>query len=548
MKLMSSKMMALLATATTCLLSSSALYAAEVVDLTKASPALLKAFQIQTNVDAKSFAPKGEALQLISEHTDKQGGKHKRYQQYYNGIPVFGYHVLEHGKAKAGSTLSGKLVKDIAQDLSVKTKSAAAPQQTLQKLKADFIKENGGQNGEWVFENEQAQTVIFVDKQGKAHEAHYVSFFTIVPKDGSVVRPYYLVDTANARTLHTWNGLTTQGGEVIQARGPGGNDLIGTYEFGEEDLGFLPVTLARDTLGVGLSTCHFYNDRVKVMDWRNSFLPKFSAHAQMACNPYDARVAGDDRNGAISPRNDALYFGTYTLDTFYKLFGNKGIKPTKLLMNVHFGNNFVNAFWNGSTVTFGDGNADFHPFTTAEVIAHEIGHGITENNSGLIYWGQAGGLNESFSDVVGKAIEAIHNNTINEPRNANWSVGATVRKSGIPFRYFDTPSKDGYSIDHVDQYSDWLDPHTASGIFNRVFFLMSTTGNGNFGESAMMMAFRGFVEANQNYWFPDASYTDAAWGLVQAMEDNYGREGANIAINALREVGIYCKMGGCSID
>ncbi|MGA4816010.1 M4 family metallopeptidase [Pseudomonas aeruginosa] len=37
--------------------------------------------------------------------------------------------------------------------------------------------------------------------------------------------------------------------------------------------------------------------------------------------------------------------------------------------------------------------------------AHEVSHGFTEQNSGLIYRGQSGGMNEAFSDMAGEAAE-----------------------------------------------------------------------------------------------------------------------------------------------
>ncbi|EOS94333.1 peptidase M4 thermolysin [Erwinia tracheiphila PSU-1] len=46
---------------------------------------------------------------------------------------------------------------------------------------------------------------------------------------------------------------------------------------------------------------------------------------------------------------------------------------------------------------FGDGDGEiFNRFTIAlDVIGHEPGHGVTESEAGLIYFGQAGALNES---------------------------------------------------------------------------------------------------------------------------------------------------------
>ena len=57
-------------------------------------------------------------------------------------------------------------------------------------------------------------------------------------------------------------------------------------------------------------------------------------------------------------------------------------------------------------MTFGDGATRFYPLVSLDVSSHEVSHGFTEQNSGLIYRGQSGGINEAFSDMAGEAAEA----------------------------------------------------------------------------------------------------------------------------------------------
>ena len=72
---------------------------------------------------------------------------------------------------------------------------------------------------------------------------------------------------------------------------------------------------------------------------------------------------------------------------------------------VHYSNSFENAFWNGQQMTFGDGRNRFYPLVSLDVTAHEVSHGFTEQNSGLVYRNQSGGMNEAFSDMAGEAAE-----------------------------------------------------------------------------------------------------------------------------------------------
>ena len=72
---------------------------------------------------------------------------------------------------------------------------------------------------------------------------------------------------------------------------------------------------------------------------------------------------------------------------------------------VHYGNDYVNAFWDGTQMTYGDGAGNTHPLVELDVAGHEMSHGVTEDTAGLNYSGDAGGLNEATSDIFGTAVE-----------------------------------------------------------------------------------------------------------------------------------------------
>ena len=103
-------------------------------------------------------------------------------------------------------------------------------------------------------------------------------------------------------------------------------------------------------------------------------------------------------NGAFSPLNDAHYFGSVVFKMYKDWIGQAPLS-FPLTMRVHYSNNYENAFWNGSSMTFGDGDLTFFPFVSLDISGHEVSHGSTEQNSNLIYSGQSGGINEAFSDI-----------------------------------------------------------------------------------------------------------------------------------------------------
>jgi hypothetical protein len=52
--------------------------------------------------------------------------------------------------------------------------------------------------------------------------------------------------------------------------------------------------------------------------------------------------------------------------------------------SVHYGNDYDNAFWNGTQMVFGDGDGEvFNRFTIAvDIIGHELTHGVIDHESG----------------------------------------------------------------------------------------------------------------------------------------------------------------------
>lgn len=124
-------------------------------------------------------------------------------------------------------------------------------------------------------------------------------------------------------------------------------------------------------------------------------------------------------NGAYSPLNDAHFFGKVVFD-MYQQWLNTSPLTFQLTMRVHYGNNYENAFWDGRAMTFGDGYTRFYPLVDINVSAHEVSHGFTEQNSGLVYRDMSGGINEAFSDIAGEAAEYFMRG------NVDWIVGADI--------------------------------------------------------------------------------------------------------------------------
>jgi Zn-dependent metalloprotease len=153
---------------------------------------------------------------------------------------------------------------------------------------------------------------------------------------------------------------------------------------------------------------------------------------------------------------------------------------------VHFDKDYDNAFWDGREMIYGDGDQEqFDRFTKSiDVIGHELTHGVTQNEAGLIYWAETGALNESISDVFGSLVKQYQNNQT--ASQADWLIGAgllmpsvngvAIRSMKAPGTAFNDPilGQDPQPS-HMSNYVHTLDDnggvHINSGIPNHAFYL-----------------------------------------------------------------------------
>lgn len=208
-----------------------------------------------------------------------------------------------------------------------------------------------------------------------------------------------------------------------------------------------------------------------------------------------ARFENEKPTGNAEVDNAFDYTGE--IRSYYKdVHGRNSIdgKGMKLVSTVNYGDNYENAFWNGSQMTYGKPGASspFRTFVLRNVAGHEITHGVTEFESGLVYRNQPGALNEHLSDVFGALIEQkALGQTADQ---ASWLVGDGIWKPGIKGRALRDMMNPGTAYDdamlgkdpqpaHMKDFvktsRDNGGVHLNSGIPNRAFALFSTEVGGN---------------------------------------------------------------------
>ncbi len=464
----------------------------------------------QTSTNSVSQATLAQQLNLTSEHQfvevkrikTAKGEIKARYQQTYQGIPVYGANLVaqvnQFGLAQASS---GQVLSSLSQDIT-NIKTSLTEQEALKRL----IKHTGNKAQ---LENQQSKLFVYQGDNDVARLVYQVSFFA---GGDEPTRPFALIDANTGEIIKQWQGLN----HALIGTGPGGNNKTGAYEYGS-DYGFMDVTKSGDT-------CTMDNANVKTVNL-NGGTSGTSAHS-FTC----PRNTVKEINGAYSPLNDAHYFGNVVFNMYNDWYNTTPLS-FKLTMRVHYSSNYENAFWNGSAMTFGDGRNTFYPLVSLDVSAHEVSHGFTEQNSGLEYRNQSGGINEAFSDMAGEAAEYFMTGS------NDWLVGAQIFKGSGALRYFADPTQDGRSIGHASDYTSGMDVHYSSGVFNRAFYLLANKSGWN-----VRKAFEVMVKANQLYWTATSNYEQGACGVKNATADaGYSTQDV---IDAFNTVGVNAT---CSI-
>jgi Zn-dependent metalloprotease len=170
---------------------------------------------------------------------------------------------------------------------------------------------------------------------------------------------------------------------------------------------------------------------------------------------------------------DAHYGAATTFDYYKNTHGRNGIfnDGKGVPSRVHYGTNYVNAFWDGKKMTYGDGdNVVAGPLVSIDVAGHEMSHGVTQATANLTYSGESGGLNEATSDIFGTMVE-FYSNKATDP--GDYYIGEKIMKDRPALRYMDKPSKDGNSPDCWSSGIGNLDVHYSSGPANHFVYLAS---------------------------------------------------------------------------
>ncbi|MFI8167184.1 M4 family metallopeptidase [Streptomyces sp. NPDC085931] len=373
---------------------------------------------------------------------DADGTVHTRYERTYAGLPVLGGDLVVH-ESKSGRTQGVTRATKAA--IKVASLKPAVPAAKAEQQAVTLAKAAGSEKTE----ADSAPRKVIWAADGKPVLA-YETVVGGLQEDGTPNELHVVTDAATGEKLYehqaieTGTGNTTYSGTVTLSTTKSGT----SYNLTDGTRGgHRTYNLNRGTSGTG--TLFSGADDV----WGNG-------------SPSNLETAAAD----------AHYGAQVTWDFYKSAFGRSGIRNDgkAAYSRVHYGNNYVNAFWSDSCfcMTYGDGSGNANPLTSLDVAAHEMSHGLTSATAGLNYSGESGGLNEATSDIFGAGAEFFANNSSDV---GDYLIGEEIdiNGDGTPLRYMDKPSKDGASKDYWSSGLGGVDVHYSSGPANHFFYLLS---------------------------------------------------------------------------
>jgi Zn-dependent metalloprotease len=448
-------------------------------------------------------------------NTDNLGMQHRLLQQNYKGIPLEGMGYRVHEKNGFVTSANGKAVRNINLDPQTTLSEEQAFRLAIKYLNTkDTIVRQGKKlivSKDFTFSPESFSIAFQFDIDVSLIERWRIS---IDARNGQLINKVSLVNscftekgTAPPLPYGTGTGLTNYYG----------NKTIRVEKFENSSYSRL---VGQTEHGGTIGTYDFQNVNVisLLLFWEFHKVYDFYSSNNTYNDPY-YRPAVSVQWAAEQAYE--YYFKKHNRNSFDNLGG--AIKSY-----VHIGNFFDNALWNGKILAFGEGSNN-NPLIELDVVSHELTHGVTQHEANLQYYNEFGALNESFSDIFGKAVEF---ETFGD--TATWQLARHYRDGGL--RNLSNPNlkkqPDTYFGDMwYKGYEDNGGVHTNSGVQNFWYYLLCKGGSGvndqqvsysvnSIGmDAATKIAYRNLTE----YLSPFSDYLDGRIGSLLATTDLYGK-------------------------
>ncbi|MGA5099353.1 M4 family metallopeptidase [Streptomyces lavendulocolor] len=371
---------------------------------------------------------------LAPVQTLKRGAEETvRLQQKHRGVPVLGGQYVVRMEKKGGERVvtgtSGKYFTGLttgvapAVDKDVAVRRAVAA--TLQRLGGHRLALTDARRAE-----ERAQPLrgtaagLVVVPRGEGVLTYHVTVRGTHPLTGAPVLQHVYVDARAGFPVLQYSGIKT----LTPPKAPAGAaaakkadapDGPGTGAVGSGTL--LSGTKVDLNVSRAADDRYVMTDRARMADGSKAALTTWDARDKDVFEvlggwPADLKEFGSPsaefgKDATEAGAVDAHWAAGQVYDYYKRHHGRDGLDGRGAAVNslvgvTQFGMPYVNAFWDGTKMVYGSGDADYKPLSAdLDVVGHEMTHGVVENTANLVYAGQSGALNEAVADYFGNAID-----------------------------------------------------------------------------------------------------------------------------------------------
>ena len=460
------------------------------------------------------------SFSILNSNSDQLGFEHKRYRMYYDGVEVAYSSLSLHIRNDKVVSASGN-INDAVPSVEV----ALLSSETAKTKALNFVGAT-----EYMWEVDQPLNhlqseyypkgkVMYLPDYFEGNNTLTLTYAFNIYASQPLSRELIFVNAQNGRVQFHENLIHTGGdsrGTAVTAYSDTQNivtdSLSGFFRLRDSTRGTAIVTL-------NSLTQRNYTGAIDFID-SNNFWNNFNASRdEYATDAHWGTEATYDYMLNVHNRNS---------------IDNNGFP---LVSYIHYDQNYANAFWNGTVMTYGDGNSTSslsNPLVSLDIVAHEITHGLTDNTSDLIYANESGALNESFSDIFGTALEFYA-----RPNRANWiigeDVGGAIRSMVNPKNFGHPDTYDGQSWRQTKgciptANNDRCGVHSNSGVQNHWFYLLVNGGTGvNDATDSFTVVGLGINKAEKIafrnltvYLNPSSNHDEARFYAIKSAIDLYG--------------------------
>ncbi|WP_431241385.1 M4 family metallopeptidase [Flavobacterium sp. P21] len=522
----------------------------------------VKSFAKSGNLTSKNiFEVKKEAFGLASSDrmqlksiSDKNGRTLATYQQLHNSIPVEGsiYKVREN---KTKIDAFGAIRKKLPESGSYKINASQGLESALRTVNAK----------EYVWQSKKLSTLVNKNISKKPEgELVYVG-----PDFSSELNEYHLAWKYDVFATNP------QSSQTIYVDANSGKTILKIDLNRDVRSASSPVADGRPAIGKGKARfagdvtfgTTQYADGYRLESLVGKYkVPMYTLnmnHAEHASDDVLTEYIDEDNNWNDLYNKDHdeatidIHWGMQkTLNYYEEKFNRNSVddKGMTIFALAHLGTNVQNASWTGGWAQFGDG--DKRPFVSLGITGHEMTHAVTQFSAGLVYLGESGAMNESFSDIFGISIELYAGK---DSKNDIWMLGDELYKHGS-LRSMADPKAAGQPDTYGGQY--WADPantgsdnggvHQNSGITNYWYYLLVEGGEGvNDLNNSYKIKGIGLEKAEKiayltltEYLSPSSNFRDMRNASLMATEDLYGlgSEEYKQVTNAWYAIGVGARL------